>query len=104
MNLFDVVLLVALFAAGTFFWRIRSISEYASQYLKHYCEQQNLQLISVARKTTKPMVYRGKLDWRSDFIFEFSATGDDCYQGFITMNGRTVVKTELPPHRMNSFH
>ncbi|NVK54006.1 MAG: DUF3301 domain-containing protein [Alteromonadaceae bacterium] len=101
MNLFDVLLLVVLCAGAAFFWRIRTISEYASQYLKHYCEQQRLQLVSVARQSTRPMIYRGKLDWRSNFVFEFSSTGDDCYQGKLQLNGLTVVKTETPPHRIN---
>ncbi|WP_296048796.1 DUF3301 domain-containing protein [uncultured Alteromonas sp.] len=102
MNLFDVLLLVLLCAGAAFFWRIRTISECANQYLQRYCEQQRLQLVSVARKSTRPMFFRGKLDWRSEFLFEFSSTGDDCYQGELVLNGLTVVKTETPPHRINT--
>lgn len=100
MNLLDIVLLVVIVATGAFFWRVRRISEYASDYLKGYCQQHHLQLVSVARERTKPMFYRGKLDWKSEFLFEFSATGEECYQGSLTLYGLTVVKTELPPHRI----
>ncbi|MFS1703033.1 DUF3301 domain-containing protein [Alteromonas sp. AMM-1] len=101
MNLLDVFLLVLIAASGALFWRIRMISEAASRYLNQYCDSQHLQLISVARRRTRPMLYRGKLDWRSEFDFEFSSTGQDCYTGNLTMNGLTVVATQTPPHRIH---
>lgn len=101
MNLADVLLLVIIAAGGALFWRIRMISEAANRYLAQYCNTQQLQLISIARRRTRPMLYRGKLDWRSEFDFEFSSTGQDCYTGSLTMNGLTVVTTETPPHRIH---
>ena len=46
-SLFDLVLLIAIGLVMFQFWRIRAISEAARQYLEHYCEKNQLQLISV---------------------------------------------------------
>ncbi len=101
MNLLDVLLLVLIAAGGALFWRIRMISEAANRYLSQYCNTQHLHLISVARRLTRPMLYRGKLDWRSEFDFEFSSTGQNCYTGTLVMNGLTVISTDTPPHRIH---
>lgn len=83
------------------FWRIRAISEHARQYLQHYCQQHNLQLLSVARRKTRLSVLRGKIDWKSEFIFEFSGNGEDAYQGVLIMTGLRVLATRLPAYKIN---
>ncbi|MGJ8682835.1 DUF3301 domain-containing protein [Paraglaciecola sp.] len=82
------------------FWRFRAASEAVKTYLDSYCEQRNLQLISVARHNTKISSYRGKLDFTSEFTFEFSGNGEDSYQGQIIMIGLHVLNVELPAYRV----
>ncbi|RDV24391.1 DUF3301 domain-containing protein [Alteromonas aestuariivivens] len=101
MNLFDVVVLLLISLIAYQFWRIRSISEGAQTYIEHYCDSHNLQLLSLARYTTRLSLKQGKLDWKSVFIFEFSGNGEDKYSGSLEMIGRKVLTTRLPPYRVN---
>ena len=100
MTLGDIVFVLFLIVGISQFWRIRAISEAAKSYLIHYCDKENLQLISVARQTTKLGIVRGKPDWRTEFAFEFSGNGEDRYQGTITMEGIKVKSTVLPPFKV----
>lgn len=101
MTLFDIVLLLVVGVAMFQFWRIRSFSERANDYLQQYCDGQGLQLISVARLKTRIGVSKGKLDWKSQFQFEFSSTGEDQYIGVIDMIGSKVISTYTPPFRVH---
>lgn len=100
-NLSDIVVLLILAIIAFQFWRVRGITERANVYLKQYCEQQGLQLISVARHKTRLTIHRGKLDWLSEFMFEFSGNGEDASIGTLTMKGWQVTDTELPPYKIN---
>lgn len=101
MNLFDLVVLLIILLIGGQFWRIRAISEKAGQHLEQYCQLNQLQLISIARSKTRLGSYNGKLDWKSEFIFEFSGTGEDSYQGTVKMVGLHVLETLTPAYRVN---
>ncbi|MCV2884976.1 DUF3301 domain-containing protein [Aestuariibacter sp. AA17] len=100
-SLFDLVLLLGIFLIGVQFWRVRAISERANAFLQQYCEKNQLQLISVARSKTRIGAFRGKLDWQTEFRFEFSGNGEDSYQGLLTMAGLYVVNTHLPAYKIN---
>lgn len=100
-NLFDIVLLMVIVLVGAQFWRIRAISERAKVFLTRYCEKNGLQLISIARSKTRLSVHNGRLDWYNEFIFEFSSTGEESYQGLLSMSGLTVINTDLPAYRIN---
>jgi hypothetical protein len=100
-NLFDIVLLMIIVVASMQFWRIRAISEQAKAYLQRYCEQNGLQLLSIARRKTRLTRTQGRIDWYNEFHFEFSSTGEDSYEGELVMSGLKVLKTELPAYRIN---
>ena len=100
-SLLDILLLCVISVIIFQFWRIRAISERAQNYLHQYCEKHHLQLISVARQKTRLGFHRGKLDWHTQFQFEFSGNGEDSYQGVLSMTGLTVVDTQLPAYRIN---
>lgn len=99
-NLLDILLLAIVIFVGFHFWRVRAISEQAQVYLQQYCEKQGLQFISCARRKTRLTTVRGKLDWYSEFNFEFSGNGEDSYTGAIAMRGLKVVQTDLPAYRI----
>jgi hypothetical protein len=101
MNLYDLILLMMIAMFAVQFWRFRGIAESAQKYLQDYCDKKELQLLSVARNKTRLGVYRGKLDWQSEFIFEFSGNGEDSYQGQIKMSGLRVLETWLPAYKIN---
>ncbi|MFT6344865.1 MAG: hypothetical protein ACJAWQ_001945 [Paraglaciecola sp.] len=100
MNLFDLILLIGIFLLAAMFWRFRAISEAIKSQLDAYCERQQLQLISVARVKIRLGSYRGKLDFHSDFIFEFSGNGEDSCQGQVKMIGLKIQNIDTPAYRV----
>lgn len=101
MNLFDLVLFLTILVAIFMFWRFRAMAEKANLHIIDYCERQNLQLLSVARRTTKLSSYKGKLDLQSEFSFEFSGNGEDSYVGILTMAGLNIIDLYTPAYRVN---
>jgi hypothetical protein len=101
MNLYDLILLIAILLFAAMFWRFRAISEKVKQHLEAYCETQQLQLISVARVKIRIGGYRGKLDFQSEYMFEFSGNGENSYQGQVTMTGLKVLDISTPAYRVD---
>lgn len=99
-SLTDILFLLLMIVIIAQFWRIRAISEAANRFVNHYCEQQNLQFISIARSRTRVGIVRGKPDWKTQFTFEFSGNGEDKYQGVVEMEGLREVSTIVPPYRV----
>lgn len=101
MTLLELTVWLLLAFVAFQFWRVRSISETADRYIKHYCDTHKLQLLNTARHKTRLTFKYRKPDWHSVYLFEFSANGEDRYEGEIELVGQTVVRTTLPPYRMN---
>ncbi|WP_289027943.1 DUF3301 domain-containing protein [uncultured Paraglaciecola sp.] len=101
MNLHDLIVLILILCFIAMFWRFRAISEQVKVSLEHYCETHNIQLISVARVSTRIKSYRGKLDFHTEFYFEFSGNGEDSYRGRILMIGLRSVKVETPAYKID---
>lgn len=101
MTLFDVIILLCIVLFISQFWRLRSLSECAKQHLEEYCDSQNIQLISVARKKTRLGTVQGKIDFICEFEFEFSGNGENSYIGLLSMKGKTVTSTHLPAYKVN---
>lgn len=100
-NLADILFILVLVVVIAQFWRIRAISEAANSYLVNYCEKQSLQLISVARDKTRLGLVRGKPDWKTQFVFEFSGNGEDKYVGMLEMEGLRALTTVVPPYKVH---
>ena len=100
-TLMDVVVLLVVFVVMVQFWHIRAITEIANRYLSEFCEERQLQLLSVARFKTRIGLHRGKPDWHTTFVFEFSGNGEDKYTGTLAMQGRQVMNTDLPAYRIS---
>jgi len=100
MTLLELTLWLFLVSIGFQFWRIRSISEYANYYLRQYCQQHQLQLLSIARSKTRITLKYNKPDWHNIYEFEFSGNGEDRYTGVIELIGKKVIRTSLPPYRV----
>ena len=96
----SVLWLLLIIAIGMQFWSLRGISEQAYRYLAGYCDKQGLQLLSVARTRTRPIWFRGKLTWSTEFSFEFSGNGEDKSIGSVWLKGHTVTQIDVPPYRL----
>lgn len=92
------ILILAL--AGYLFWQQRRQDELAQHFINQRCEHLGLQLLNTARGGHKVKDQHGRWYWHTVYWFEFSADGQDSYQGHIVMRGFKPATVHIPPHRM----
>ncbi|SHO58198.1 DUF3301 domain-containing protein [Vibrio quintilis] len=100
--MFINLIMILVTAFGCFlFWRHRQQVEFARSAIERKCSQLNLQLVSVS---FQHKIRTGKKRWLiyKRYYFEFSSQGDDCYQGYLDMAGRSVLKFHFPVYRETS--
>ena len=96
-NLIHLLLLSLLCFA---FWQQRRQSEIAKRYITRHCSNLELQLLSVSFGHHKWKTPDKRWRWHTVYHFEFSALGDDCYQGHLVMVGFKPLRIQLPPYRI----
>lgn len=101
MTLGSLVILLCIAWIAFQFWRLRGIAEYSIQYANDYCHKNNLQFLSLARRSTRISGHRGKLDWKIMYQLEFSSSGSDAYIGTMTSFGHSVIEMNLPAYKIN---
>ena len=101
MTLGSLVILLSIAWIAFQFWRLRGMAEYSIQYATQYCEKQDLQFLSLARRSTRIASHRGKLDWKIVYQLEFSSSGSDAYIGTMTSFGNSVIEMNLPAFRID---
>lgn len=101
MNLFDLVLLMLLGLIGLQFWQIRAMTEMANRYAAQYCKKHSLQLITVARESTRIGFFKQRLAWRCRYRFEFSANREALNSGTFDLHGKTVIDIDVPAYPIN---
>ncbi|CAM3023762.1 DUF3301 domain-containing protein [Vibrio rarus] len=84
----------------TLFWQHRRQAEFAKGAIQRHCKQLDLQVVSISSGSHKIRYPNGKWGWHTVFAFEFSALGDDCYHGELTMQGLRMTHFHTQPHRM----
>lgn len=94
-NLFWILLIAV---AATFFWQQRRQSEIAKQFIQHRCQHVDVQLISFSRGKYDFGWPKGPVCIKTQYIFEFSPNGIDCYQGHALMNGMRLQEVYMPPY------
>ncbi|WED21190.1 DUF3301 domain-containing protein [Vibrio sp. JC009] len=97
-NLFAII---GLSFACFLFWQQRRQSELAKAAIARRCDQLDLQLLSVAFSAHKLITPDRKWRWHTVYQFEFSALGDDCYQGRLIMQGFRPAHFQIPPYRID---
>ncbi|WP_375751115.1 DUF3301 domain-containing protein [Vibrio sp. HN007] len=98
----DLLAILGLSFACFLFWQQRRQSELAKQAIARRCNKLELQLVSVALGSHKLRTADKKWRWHTVYQFEFSALGDDLYQGRLIMQGFQPVHFQIPPHRMSN--
>lgn len=96
----DLLMILLVVFIAFLFWQQRRQSELAHKAITRHCEQLNLQLLSVSLLRYQLRLPDGRFCFHSLYQFEFSAHGDDYYQGRAIMIGFKVAKFMLPPYRM----
>lgn len=97
----NIYYLLAAFLIVWYFLYLRKISEAGQNHAQLHCKKENLQFISVARKSTRPSFDKVHgLFMKSTFEFEFSGDGESSYQGILFLNGIKLESVVLPPYRI----
>ena len=94
------LLLICLFC--WYFIYLRKISEVAQVYANRYCEKNQLQFITIARKTSKLTFTKNYgLAWFSLFDIEFSGDGESSNCATLSLYGLTLDNIDIPPYRVH---
>lgn len=99
----NLLAIMALSFACFLFWQQRRQSELAKAAIIRRCKQLDLQLLSVAFSAHRLRTADKRWRWHTLYQFEFSALGDDCYQGKLIMQGFHPLQFQIPPYRMDPF-
>ncbi|MCR8924068.1 DUF3301 domain-containing protein [Dasania sp. GY-MA-18] len=103
-SLGDLLLLAAFITLLVYWWRAQGVKQQAFAAVKKHCKEMDVQLLDegvALRGFWCKRDEQGRLKlWRS-FVFEFSSTGNERYQGRVIMLGQEIEKIELQPHRLN---
>ncbi len=98
------LLLTLLIAAVCWWWlRSRDLKELALQAVQKRCEELSLCMLDqtvALRRVRLRRNARGQVACLRVYQFEFSATGEERYQGHIELLGSQVRSIYLPPHRV----
>lgn len=97
----DIILLMIAALAINQWWRSRDAKAVALIHAARRCESLDLQLLDqsiVLRKSRLKRGQSGWLQWWRQYSFEFSSTGNERYQGHLTLLGHQLQTIELEPH------
>ncbi|MGY8869637.1 MAG: DUF3301 domain-containing protein [Pseudomonadales bacterium] len=87
-----------------YWWSAQQVREIALNAARKRCKEMSLQLLDESVSLRALWLKRddnGQLRvWRR-YIFEFSSTGEDRYQGKVIMLSLRITHVELEPHRLN---
>jgi len=103
MQLYDLVLILALIAVAFFWWHDRGIKQKAYALALHHCQKRDVQLLDqnirinhISLKFTKD---KGFYLLRT-FRFEFTHTGERRYLGHLQMQGNRFKHFELQAYQI----
>ncbi|WP_448213848.1 DUF3301 domain-containing protein [Colwellia sp. MEBiC06753] len=97
----DIYIFLAIFLFGWYFWYLRKVTETARVHAERYCQQQGLQLISIARRSARPAFNkRNGVFIKTIFDFEFSGDGESSATGAMELNGLKLINVDLPAYRI----
>ncbi|HEY5717571.1 MAG TPA: DUF3301 domain-containing protein [Motiliproteus sp.] len=83
-------------------WRGRGIKDAAFRATRRHCEQLQLQLLDDSLVLCAWRFRCGRSgvpQLQRRYRFEFSATGDERYSGYTVLQGRRILRIEIPPYR-----
>lgn len=96
----NILITLVFVAFAWHFWYQRNLSEYAMTHAKRYCDDMNLQFMSVARhKTSLVIDKRRGLVWKTTWCFEFSGDGESKYDGELIMLDQYLKHISTPVYK-----
>lgn len=98
----NIYYLLFAFLICWYFIYLRKIAEAGKKHVLLYCQQNNLQFIDIARRSSKPRFSRQSgFYWLSVFDFNFSGDGEMSYQGVMTLRGLKLSDITTPAFRIH---
>jgi hypothetical protein len=98
------VILISFLLLGFFYWfNTQKIKEIALNATRAHCLKMQVQMLDdyiAASHLWYAINKFGKIQLRYTFVFEFSSTGNDRYNGHIIMLGRQVESIYMEPYRI----
>jgi hypothetical protein len=85
----------------SFWWQSDKIKGLALSFVYQYCKDQNLQLLDQTMVLKGLWPYRddqGSLRLRRRYGFEFTSTGQERYEGIISLAGMRMLSLDLDAH------
>jgi len=99
----DIVSIVILIAAYLWWRHAQQVKEIAFAATRRQCRLYGVQMLDdyiALNRCTLARDKAGKMRLQRRFTFEFSATGEDRYQGSCVMMGTDVAAIEMPAYRL----
>jgi len=101
---YSELIMIVLLVGFLLYWSSsQEIREIALKAAKGYCQKMDIQMLDDYVALNALWLKRdqhGKIRvWRS-YLFEFTATGEDRYNGKIIMLGKIIESIQLEPHRI----
>lgn len=96
----DLLLILAAVVICLLFWQHRKQSELARQAIEQRCQALSLQLLSTALHRYSFRLPDQTFGFHAIYLFEFSVTGDDYYQGRLLMQHGFPKQFFIPPYRL----
>ncbi len=102
-NYAEIIIIVLLVSFFLYWSNSQQAREIALNAVKIYCRRMEIQLLDEYVALNALWLKRdenGQIRiWRS-FLFEFTATGEDRYNGKVIMLGKRIESIQLEPHRI----
>ena len=102
LELSDIAVFSVLAVVAMIWWQTQAIRQIAIRHASQYCKRKGLQFLDEGISLNIAGLKRnsrGSLSLLRRCRFEFSATGDDRYQGEVIMLGKQLVDIKTPPYR-----
>lgn len=100
----DFLLIILLLLIGYYWSDSMKAREIAFYYVKHHCQQIDVQLldeyVALNGLWLKKDKYGKTKTWRS-YQFEFTSTGYERYNGKVIMLGRKIISIQLDPYKIS---
>ena len=98
------IFMILLFTVGFLYWQsTEKVKEIALAATMRHCHKLELQMLDgyiAWNAISLKKDLRGKIHIRRSYVFEFSSTGAERYNGIITMLGSRVEAIQLEPYRI----
>jgi hypothetical protein len=100
----DIILICFMCLAYGYWFNAQKVKEIALATVRDYCLAMEVQMLDgyvalngIRLKKDKT----GKMQVRRSFLFEFSSTGNERYNGAVLMLGRRVESIYMEPYRID---